>query len=102
MTGDQQLFQPDVEYSFAGRDVAMPGVSNEAIVILVGEGVLSPELAFVCEWFVADLARALCVRCAWNAIRLNSRELPLAVELMDEMQQFASTRPSVGETGIFD
>ena len=71
----------------------MPGVSNEAIVIPAGEGVLSPSGHSAANG--SSRGRSGAALCGAPGTRSRA-ELPgaaLAVELMDEMQQ-ASTRPS--------
>jgi len=104
VTGDQQLFQPDVEYSFSLAEMSQCcGVSNEAIVILVGEGVLSPSGHSQREWQFAgaDLARALCAVRLERDLGLNPAGAALAVELMDEMQQLRQ-RVRLLERLVFD
>ena len=104
MTGHQQLFQPDIEYSFSLAELSQCcGVSNETIVILVGEGVLSPHGHSQRDWRFSgvDLARALSVLRLERDLGLNVAGAALAVELMDEMQQLRE-RVRLLETLIFD
>ncbi|HOP16551.1 MAG: chaperone modulator CbpM [Chromatiaceae bacterium] len=104
MTGEHHPFHPDVEYSFSLTELSQCcGVSSETIVILVGEGVLSPHGQSPREWQFADadVARALRAVRLEHDLGLNPAGAALAVELMDEMQQLRQ-RVRLLERLVFD
>lgn len=90
MAGNQQIFQPDVEYSFSLAEISRCcNVSAEKILVLVGEGVLSPLGRSQREWrfAAADLARALSALRLERDLGVNAAGAALAVDLLDEMQR---------------
>lgn len=90
MVGEQETFQAEFEYSFSLAEISRCcQVPAEKILVLVGEGVLSPRGRTQREWRFAsaDLARALGVLRLERDLGVNTAGAALAIELMDEMQR---------------
>lgn len=90
MIGSQQTYQPDIEYSFSLAEISRCcGVTAEQILVLVSEGVLSPQGSTQREWRFAssDLSRALSAVRLERDLGVNPAGAALAVDLLDEMQQ---------------
>ncbi len=90
MVGEQQPFQPDIDYSFSLVELSRCcNVSVEKILILVGEGVLNPRGRTQADWQFAgaDLVRALSAIRLERDLGVNTAGAALAIDLMDEMQQ---------------
>ena len=90
MAGDQQTFQADIEYSFSLAEISRCcNVPAEKILVLVGEGVLSPRGRRQRDWRFAsaDLARALSALRMERDLGVNTAGAALAIDLMDEMQR---------------
>ena len=90
MVDRQQTYQPDIDYSFSLTEISHHcGVTVEQIVVLVGEGVLSPRGRTQREWRFAgnDLARALSAVRLERDLGVNPAGAALAVELMAEMDE---------------
>ena len=90
MVGEQETFQPDVEYSFSLAEIShCCNVSAEKILVLVGEGVLSPHGRSQREWRFAsaDLTRALSALRLERDLGVNAAGAALAIDLLDEMRQ---------------
>lgn len=90
MAGKRQTYQPDIEYSFTLAEMSRCcGVTAEKILVLVGEGVLSPAGRTQLEWRFAgsDLVRALSALRLERDLGVNPAGAALAIELIDEMQE---------------
>lgn len=104
MVGEQQSFQADIEYSFTLSEISRRcEVPAEKILILVGEGVLSPCGRTQRDWRFAsaDLVRALCALRLERDLGVNTAGAALAVELMDEVQRLRE-RVRLLETLMFE
>ena len=90
MAGKRQAYQPDIDYSFSLAEISRCcGVTAEKILVLVGEGVLSPHGQSQREWrfAAADLTRAMSALRLERDLGINPAGAALAIELLDEMQQ---------------
>ena len=90
MVGSMQPYQPDFDYNFSLVEISHHcGVTVEQIVVLVGEGILSPRGRTQREWRFAgnDLARALSAVRLERDLGVNAAGAALAVELMAEMDE---------------
>jgi chaperone modulatory protein CbpM len=87
---EQKTYQADIEYSFTLAEISRCcEVPAEKILVLVGEGVLSPRGRSQREWRFGggDLVRALSALRLERDLGVNIAGAALAIELMDEMQQ---------------
>ena len=90
MAAEDKTYQPDIEYSFTLAEMSRCcGVTAEKILVLVGEGVLTPRGGSQREWRFAgsDLERALSALRLERDLGVNPAGAALAVELLDEMRQ---------------
>lgn len=90
MIGSQRTYQPEIDYSFSLAEISRCcGVTAEQILVLVAEGVLTPQGSTQREWRFAgsDLNRALSAVRLERDLGVNPAGAALAVELLDEMQQ---------------
>lgn len=90
MALEPRIAQADLEFEFSLVEMShCCGVTVEEILVLVGEGVLSPRGANEAEWrFVGnDLARALRALRLERDLGVNPAGAALAIELMEEMQR---------------
>jgi chaperone modulatory protein CbpM len=88
--GEIQTYQADAEYSLTLAEISRCcGVTAEKILILVGEGVLSPRGGTQREWQfgATDLARAMSALRLERDLGVNLAGAALAMDLMDEMQR---------------
>ena len=90
MVAEQETFQAEFEYSLSLAEISRCcQVPAEKILVLVGEGILSPRGRSPRDWRFAsgDLARALGVIRLERDLGVNTAGAALAIELMDEMQR---------------
>lgn len=103
MKGELQIYESDVAYSLTLAEMARCcGVTAEQILILVGEGLLSPRGRTQREWRfdASDLARALSALRLQRDLGINLAGAALAMDLLDEMQ-YLRARVRVLESLVF-
>jgi chaperone modulatory protein CbpM len=90
VAAEGKTYRPDIEYSFTLAEISRCcGVTAEKILVLVGEGVLTPRGRTQREWRFADsdLERALSALRLERDLGLNPAGAALAIELLDETRQ---------------
>lgn len=90
MAGKRQTPQADIDFSLTLAELSRCcDVSAEKILLLVGEGVLSPRGRSQRDWRFAsvDLMRAQSALRLERDLGINAAGAALAIELIDEMQQ---------------
>ena len=103
MVQRHKAYQPEIEYSFSLTEIShCCGVTAEEILVLVAEGVLSPQGESQREWQFGsgDLGRALSALRLEHDLGVNPAGAALAVDLLDEVQQLRD-RVRLLETMIF-
>ena len=89
MNGESQTHQADTEFHLTLGEISRYcGVTAETILVLVGEGVLTPHGRTQREWrfAAADLVRAMRALRLERDLGVNPAGAALAIELLDEMQ----------------
>jgi len=90
VAGTPQSYQPDIEYSLSLAEISRCcGVESEDILVLISEGILSPQGKARGDWRFgsADLGRALSALRLERDLGVNAAGAALAIELLDEMQR---------------
>lgn len=90
MTRRGPVIQPDFEYSLTLAELSQCcGVTVEKLLVLIGEGVLTPAGRTQREWRFSgpEIARAQSALRLERDLGVNPAGAALAIELMDEMQQ---------------
>ncbi len=90
MAAQRQTHRPDVEYHLTLAELSRCcGVTAEKILVLVAEGVLSPQGHSEREWRFAggDLGRALSALRLERDLGVNAAGAALAIDLLDEMRR---------------
>lgn len=89
MAGQHETYRPDIEYSLTLAELSRCcGVTAEKILVLVGEGVLSPGGGSQRDWRFADqdLQRAMRALRLERDLGVNAAGAALAIDLLDEMR----------------